>query len=103
MAIHCPKPDLILSFFASTIVTTGLVNAIAFIHPHQTQNPVLASSSEDQTIQLWDIETGQSLKILRTLRPYEGMNIKGVVGLTESQRATLFALGAVEETDTIFD
>jgi WD40 repeat protein len=44
---------------------------------------MLASSSEDQTICLWNIETGECLKILRTPRPYEGMNITGVIGLTE--------------------
>ena len=36
---------------------------------------------------------------LRTLladRPYEGMNIRGAIGLTAAQKATLKALGAVE-------
>jgi hypothetical protein len=30
-------------------------------------------------------------------RPYEGMNITGVKGLTEAEKATLKALGAVED------
>ncbi len=60
---------------------------------------VLASSSEDETIKLWDVETGECLKTLRANRPYEGMNITGVSGLTEAQKATLKALGAVEITD----
>jgi hypothetical protein len=30
-------------------------------------------------------------------RPYEGMNIKGAIGLTLAQRTTLKALGAVEQ------
>jgi hypothetical protein len=29
-------------------------------------------------------------------RPYEGMNITGATGLTDAQRETLRALGAVE-------
>ncbi|MBF2083177.1 hypothetical protein [Thermoleptolyngbya sp. C42_A2020_037] len=29
-------------------------------------------------------------------RPYEGMNITGVMGLTEPQKVALIALGAVE-------
>jgi hypothetical protein len=29
-------------------------------------------------------------------RPYEGMNITGVKGLTEAEKATLKALGAIE-------
>jgi WD40 repeat protein len=56
----------------------------------------LASGSGDETVKLWQVETGECLKTLRADRPYEGMNIKGVTGLTAAQRATLKALGAVE-------
>ncbi len=70
---------------------TRWIYAVAFIDSH-----LIASSSEDQTIRLWDVETGECLKILRSPRPYEGMNITGVVGLTKAQRATLLALGAIE-------
>ncbi len=48
-------------------------------------------------VKLWDVSTGECLKTLRSNRPYEGMNITGVTGLTSSQRATLLALGAVED------
>jgi WD40 repeat protein len=58
---------------------------------------ILASGSEDGTIKLWDVKTGECLKTLRPERPYEGMNITGVKGLTEAEKATLKALGAVEE------
>jgi WD40 repeat protein len=54
------------------------------------------SASSDETIKGWDIETGKCLKTLRVPRPYEGMNITDVKGLTEAQRITLKALGAVE-------
>jgi len=37
------------------------------------------------------------VKILKNERPYEGMNITGVVGSTAAQKATLKALGAVED------
>ena len=57
---------------------------------------VLASSSDDQTIRFWDIKTGECLKILQSERPYEGMNITGVIGITEAQKSTLKALGAIE-------
>jgi len=57
---------------------------------------ILATSSEDETIKLWDIKTGECLKTLRATRPYEGMNITGAKGLTEAQKATLKALGAVD-------
>ncbi len=56
----------------------------------------LASTAQDETVRLWDIKTGNCFRILRIERPYENMNITGVKGLTEAQRSTLEALGAVE-------
>jgi WD40 repeat protein len=56
----------------------------------------LITNSQDQTIRLWDSQTGECLHTLRGERPYEGMNIAGATGLTEAQRHTLKALGAVE-------
>ena len=61
-----------------------------------SDNHTLDSSSQDETIKLWDVRTGECLKTLRADRPYEGMNITGVTGLTEATMATLKALGAVE-------
>jgi WD40 repeat protein len=69
---------------------TGLISALVF--EHQT----LISGSFDETIRLWNIQTGEELQTFRTPRPYEGMNITGVTGLTEAQQATLRALGAIE-------
>lgn len=40
---------------------------------------------------------GRCLKTLRADRPYEGMNITGVTGVTEAQKASLKTLGALEE------
>ena len=60
---------------------------------------ILASGSADETIKLWDVNTGECLKMLRADRPYEGMNITGVTGLTEAQRATLYTLGAIEKIE----
>ncbi|MBW4640571.1 MAG: NACHT domain-containing protein [Gloeocapsa sp. UFS-A4-WI-NPMV-4B04] len=54
------------------------------------------SASFDETIKEWDVETGKCLKTLRVPRPYEGMNITDIKGLTEAQRISLKALGAVE-------
>jgi WD40 repeat protein len=69
--------------------------AIAF-RPNCPAGNILASAGEDATIRFWDTQTGECLKILRIDRPYEGMNIKGVTGLTTAQKMTLQALGAVE-------
>jgi WD40 repeat protein len=57
----------------------------------------LASSSNDQTIKLWSVQTGRCLKTLRSDRPYERMNIAGVTGVTEAQKAVLRDLGAIED------
>lgn len=69
------------------------IRSIAF-NPDGT---ILASGSADETIKLWDVSTGECLTTLRAERPYEGMNITGVTGLTQGAIATLKALGAIEE------
>ncbi|MEG4863416.1 MULTISPECIES: NACHT domain-containing protein [unclassified Microcoleus] len=71
---------------------TSRINSVAF----SSNGKIIAACSRDGTIRLWDIETGECLKILKSDRPYENMNITGVTGLTEVEKATLKALGAVE-------
>jgi WD40 repeat protein len=71
------------------------VFSVAFI-PQQGDRQLLASSSADATIRIWDLQTGECVKIRRSPRPYEGMNIAGVTGITDAQKATLKALGAVD-------
>lgn len=56
----------------------------------------LASCSQDETIKLWDLQTEKCSKTLRIARPYEGMQITNVTGLTIAQKTTLKALGAVD-------
>ncbi|NJM86104.1 MAG: hypothetical protein HC769_04320 [Cyanobacteria bacterium CRU_2_1] len=55
------------------------------------------SSSQDETIKLWDIHTGECLKTLKADRLYEGMRVAGVTGLTAAQQSALRALGAIGE------
>ncbi|OYQ62526.1 hypothetical protein B9G53_21510 [Pseudanabaena sp. SR411] len=57
---------------------------------------ILASGSDDGANRLWDLQSGKSLKLLKIPRPYEDMNITRIKGLTDAQKSTLKALGAVE-------
>jgi len=59
-------------------------------------NQILASGSADETVKLWDVSTGECLKTLKPAKLYEGMNITGVTGLTQAQKATLITLGAID-------
>ena len=61
---------------------------------------LLASCGDDNAIKVWDIQSAELLRTLRPDRPYERLNITGMRGLTEAQKATLRALGAVEENET---
>ena len=56
----------------------------------------LASCGDDGAIMLWDLESGEHLRTLRRDRPYERLDITGIRGWTEAQKATLRALGAIE-------
>ena len=47
-------------------------------------------------VKLWDAQTGSCLNTLKSERPYEGMNISGTKGFTETQRTALKALGAID-------
>jgi WD40 repeat protein len=58
---------------------------------------LLASCGDDGAIHIWELESGEHLRTLRRDRPYERLNITGIRGLTEAQKATLRALGAVED------
>jgi WD40 repeat protein len=55
------------------------------------------TASLDESIKVWDLETGDCRGTWRSPRPYEGMKIRNIHGLTEAQTATLTALGAVAE------
>lgn len=59
----------------------------------------LVSGSRDETIRLWDVHMGKCVSILTVKRPYEGMNITGVKGVTLAQISTLKTLGAIDNAE----
>jgi WD40 repeat protein len=59
---------------------------------------LVASCGDDSTIKIWDLETAELVRTLRRDRPYERLNITGIQGVTEAQKSTLRALGAIEDT-----
>ncbi len=89
-------------------VATG--GCIALFQQHQhwvwslaycLDHDLFLSSSQDETIKMWHLETGTYLKTLRCPRPYEGTLITEATGLTEAQKVTLQALGAIEGLKTM--
>ena len=71
---------------------TGVVLAVAL----SADGGLVVSGSNDGTIKLWDPNSGACLRTLRGDRRYERMDITGLTGVTDAQRAALRALGAVE-------
>jgi WD40 repeat protein len=57
----------------------------------------LASCGDDGAITLWNLETAEYVRIQRRDRPYERLNITGIRGLSDAQKASLRALGAFED------
>jgi WD40 repeat protein len=55
----------------------------------------LISASEDESVRIWNLETGSCITTLKPKRPYEGMQIAGVTGLTLAQETMLKELGAI--------
>lgn len=53
------------------------------------------TGSLDETIKVWDLDAAKCIATWKSLRPYEGMQIDKMQGLTTAQTATLQALGAI--------
>ena len=72
---------------------TQNVSSAVFLPDRKT----LVSSGYDSTLRFWNVQTGELLNTLRVPGPYAGLNITGVTGISEAQKAALRTLGAVEE------
>lgn len=102
------SPDgKIIASSAATVqlwdVDTGQCLKVLSVHGERVhalgfdpKGELLVSGARDGSVRIWNIQTGDSLKTIYITRPYEGMNITGVAGLSEGQKSTLLTLGAVE-------
>lgn len=72
---------------------SGPVYAVAF----SIDGAHLYSTGADGNIRMWDVQRGIYLRTLRPPGPYAGVNLRGATGISAAQRASLLALGAVEE------
>lgn len=57
----------------------------------------VASIGKEGSLRIWNVQSGDCEHVLQAPGPYEGMNITGVTGISEPQRAALRMLGAVEQ------
>jgi WD40 repeat protein len=71
---------------------SGQIDSVDF----SPDGKLIASGSADETIKLWETNSGKLIRTLQAQRLYEGMNITGVTGLTQTQKDSLKVLGAVE-------
>ncbi|WP_035984904.1 WD40 repeat domain-containing protein [Leptolyngbya sp. KIOST-1] len=55
----------------------------------------LISASQDDEIRVWALDSGVCQLTLRPDRPYEGVNIRGATGLSETETRMLKSLGAI--------
>lgn len=60
---------------------------------------LLATGGIEGTIRIWETNSWQCIQTLIPPRPYEGMNITGVAGLTSGEKSALLELGAIESKD----
>jgi WD40 repeat protein len=84
---------------------TGTGRTVAILQGHtggiwsvalSADGHLVASGSFDGRVKLWVGESGTCLRTLRAERRYERLDITGLSGVTEAQRAALLALGAIE-------
>jgi WD40 repeat protein len=58
----------------------------------------LAIAFLEQPIQCWNLSTCETLGQFQSHLPYEGLNIAGIQGISEGQKISLKALGAIDQS-----
>ena len=85
---------LVVFSLASLAGHTGVVWSVALSGDGQ----LAVSGGDDGMIRLWDTSSGAALRMLRSDRNYQRLDITGLTGVTQAQRAALLALGAIDQT-----
>ena len=57
----------------------------------------VVGAGEDGCLKIWDIENLMLIKTFRQTKPYEGLKISNINGLTDAQIETLTQLGAIKQ------
>jgi len=76
-------------------ILTGHSNSVWSV-VFNPMNGTLASGGDDGDIRIWDVHAGKCLKTFKNEMFYENMNIAYAKGLTDAQKLSLKALGAIE-------
>jgi WD40 repeat protein/DNA-binding CsgD family transcriptional regulator len=74
---------------------SGLIYAMDLATSLESNQQYIYTGSLDETIKRWDLAAANCLATWKIRRPYEGMKIDKMQGLTDAQKSTLKALGAI--------
>jgi WD40 repeat protein len=74
---------------------SGLIYAMDLATSLESDQQCIYTGSLDETIKRWDLAAANCLATWKIRRPYEGMKIDKIQGLTDAQKSTLKALGAI--------
>ena len=100
MIVPIASPEL----FSPPIARTGMASCwslrcvfcVVWSMALSEDGRLLASGGDDGMVRLWQVDTGACLHALRGDRRYQRLDITGLTGVTEAQRAALLALGATD-------